>query len=58
MKKISYSGLVAWGQNESARKPGCSQESTGQGAWAMQKFKRIAGHTTWTGRFLEKLSQA
>jgi RNA-directed DNA polymerase len=27
-------------------------------AWAMRKFKRFAGHTTRTGRFLEKLSQA
>ena len=26
-------------------------------AWAMRKFKRFAGHTTRTGRFLEKLSQ-
>jgi len=26
-------------------------------AWAMRKFKRFAGHTTRTGRFLEKLSR-
>ena len=26
-------------------------------AWAMRKFMRFAGHTTRTGRFLEKLSQ-
>jgi RNA-directed DNA polymerase len=26
-------------------------------AWAMRKFKRFAGHTMRTGRFLEKLSQ-
>jgi group II intron reverse transcriptase/maturase len=27
-------------------------------AWAMRKFKRYAGHTTRTSRFLEKLSKA